>query len=255
MQVPPELIDHILSFLRGDKSALEACLKVHPVFSSIAEPYLYADIIIRKNYKTALSELHKLISENPHFLNFPRTFRLEFRRADYSLGPPDPEVLLIIPMLPRMANLISLTLAGQWPYRLHEDIMSTFETCIHQLTIEELCLESFRIFPLSILDGGKTIKKLTLSNCKTRPEDETLLTSGSPLQSLQTLIIIAYHNSALLLWASRRATSLTTLELRNSSKPYLREFAAMLEACSKTLTRLHLDIGSRCRRYPPILSF
>jgi hypothetical protein len=38
--------DHIFSFLWGDRSALEECLKVHPMFLSIAEPYLYADILI-----------------------------------------------------------------------------------------------------------------------------------------------------------------------------------------------------------------
>ncbi len=246
MLVPAELIDHIFSFLRGDKSALEECSKAHPMFSSIAEPYLYADILIRTDYKTALSELYKQLSENPHILNFPRTFKLEFRRGDGipSFSPPNPEALLIMSMLPRMANLISLSIADKWPYRLHEDFMSTFKTCLQQSTIEELCLKSFRMFPLSILDG-KTIKKLTLSDCIAMSEDEPILTSGSLHQSLETLIIKSYHNPALLLWASRRATSLTTLELRDSYKPHLREFANLLRACSKTLTWLHLDIDAR----------
>jgi len=239
--IPPELIDHIFSFLRGDRLALEECSKAHPIFSSIAEPYLYADVLLPMNYKMAF---YKQLSENPHILKFPRTLEFRLSGHDFPSCPSEPEVLLIMSMVPRMANLISLTLANKWPYRLNEDFISTFKTCFRQSTIEELCLESFRDFPLSILDG-KAIKKLTFSDCTAKREDESVFALGASHQSLETLIIRSYHNPDLLLWASYRATSLTTLELRDSSRPHLRDFAQLLRACSKTLTRLHLDVDSR----------
>src|ERR1700674_1757072 len=74
--LPTELVDHILSFLLGDRSALEQCSKAHPMLSRLAEPYLYADILIDVNNKAALSELYKLLSENPHILKIFRTFKL-----------------------------------------------------------------------------------------------------------------------------------------------------------------------------------
>ncbi len=75
--VPTELVKHIFSFLWGEISAFKACSKAHPIFSSVAGPYLYADILINVRWndkdQMALSELCNQLSDNPHLLDFPRT--------------------------------------------------------------------------------------------------------------------------------------------------------------------------------------
>jgi hypothetical protein len=249
MLVPAELVDHIFSFLRGERSALEECSKAHPMFSRLAEPYLYADILIHMSNERALSELYKQLSENPHILNFPRT--LEILRGDPSpMLFPQPKVLSIMSVIPQMTNLVSLTLEGQWCDGLY-DFLSTFRTCLRQSAIEELCLKDFLDFPFSILDNGKNIKKLTLIQCTA---DEPISTSGSPHQSLETLIIGFRHDPDILLWATHRATSLTTLELRGSLVLHCTRFAELLKACSNSLTRLHLDIGTQCMQHPSLFS-
>ena len=247
MRVPPELIDRIFSFLRGEKSALQACSKAHPLFSRLVQPHLYADTLVPINNNEAVAELYKQFSENPRMLDFPRT--LEFRRTGLLLRfvDPAPKVLSIMSMVPRMANLISLSLEEQPCLdSLYKDFLSVFSTCLQQSAIEEVCLESFHYFPLSLLDNGKNIKILTLSDCTARSGDKPI----SPHhQSLETLIIRGRYNPRLLLWTAHRATSLTTLELRDVSlddNHRWTEFPELLTACSNSLRKLHLDVASHC---------
>jgi len=65
--LPTELINRIFSFLQGDTSALNACSSAHPVYSRLAERYLYADLQISP---FAVSGLHEQISKNPHLLDY-----------------------------------------------------------------------------------------------------------------------------------------------------------------------------------------
>ena len=129
------------------------------MFLRLAEPHLYADILVPINKDEAVAELCKLFSENPRMLYFPRT--LEFSRSSLLLRfvDPAPDVLSIMSMVPRMANLISLTLQKQ-PYLndfLYKDFLLAFSTCLQQSTIKEVCLESFHHFSLSLLDNGRNI--------------------------------------------------------------------------------------------------
>jgi len=163
MLVPAELIGFIFSFLRGERSTLEACSKAHPMLSRLAEPYVYADILVPINNESAVAGLYKRFSENSRMLDFPRT--LEFRRTGVFLRnvDPTPEVLLIMSMIPRMTNLTSLTLKEQPCLDgLYGDFLLTFGDCLQQSAIEEIYLGDFEYFPLSILNNGKNIKKLTL---------------------------------------------------------------------------------------------
>jgi hypothetical protein len=185
----------------------------------------------------ALSELCNQLSDNPHLLDFPRT--LAFHRiAKHPNQSPEPKALSIISMIPRMVNLVSLTWTS---HGLCEGFVSIFRTCLQQSTIENLCLENFCDFPLSILDNSKTIKKLVLIGCTAMSENDLLLSeSGSPHQPLETLIIGSHLEPNLLFWASHRATGLKVLEFRDSQETQSREFTELLRICSRTLTRLHI---------------
>jgi hypothetical protein len=143
-------------------------------------------------------------------------------------------------------------LEEQWPDDLYEDFLSTFRTCVQQSAIEELCLNDFHDFPFSILDDGKNVMKLTLLECTAMLEgaaDGPISAAGSPLE---TFIVGFRHDPNILLWATHRATSLTTLELRGSLSPHCLEVAELLKACSNSLTSLHVDIGTQCMQYPSL---
>jgi hypothetical protein len=156
-----------------------------------------------------------------------------------------------------MPNLVSLTLCEQPEERcsddLYKELLSTLGTCLQQSAIEELCLYSFYDFPLSVLDNSKNIKTLTLSDCIAREEDiEPISTSG---KSLDTLIIGGEKNLNLLFWTTRRATSLTTLELRGVAVyNYQAGVPELLTACSNSLTKLHLVVVHHCMLYPLFVS-
>ena len=94
MLLPTELIDRIFSFLQGDTSALKACLSAHPVYSKLAERYLYADLQISPS---AVSGLHEQISKNPHLLDYPRTLQFSFDESARSIT--------MMSMIPRMSKL------------------------------------------------------------------------------------------------------------------------------------------------------
>jgi len=205
--LPAEIIDHIFNFLQEDIRSLKACSKAHPLYSRCAERYLYADIEVRVNHVSAVSKLYKQISNKPHILAYTRT--LEFCCRGFFATFNDSVVLsmIVTMVLPRMVNLVSLKLTEEsCSDDGYNDLLSAFETCLQQSAIEEICLEGFSDFPLSILDNGKHIKKLTLSDCTAGMEE-----SISNTKSLGTLVIVGKHNLNLVFWTTCRATSLTTL--------------------------------------------
>jgi hypothetical protein len=261
--LPSELVDHIFSFLRGDRSALEECSKAHPMLSRLAEPYIYADNRIDVIDEKSLSELYTLLSENPHILKFARTLKILHCDYTYSRLGADP----LLMMIPQMTNLVSLSLENfGWSYgHSNENLFSTFRTFLRQSTIEELCLNSVKYFPFSILDNCKNLRKLTLIECSAMSEAEPISASASPHRFLETLVFVGglrppdsrggpSFDLNLLQWATHRATGLTTLELR-SAFFYGTNFAPLLEACSNSLTSLVLEIGSQCTKYPSLFPF
>jgi hypothetical protein len=153
-------------------------------------------------------------------------------------------------MIPRMANLMSLKLRQVRPgsTMLSEHFLSTFRNCLQQSSIEELHLSFFYDFPFPILDNGKNIKKLTLSDCTAM--EEPISSSVSPQQYLETLMICYDHNPNLLFWTIGRVSRLTSLGLRYGldDQEWI-AFPELLTACSKFLRRLHLDVGYHCMRY------
>ena len=173
--LPPELIDYIFSFLRKDTLALKACSEAHPLYSRLSERHLYTDIVVDP---PGVSELYKQFSENSRFLDYPRA--LEIRR-----GPFENQLILsIMAMIPRMANLISLTICERpCSFDHNEEFISTFRNCLQQSSIEKLYLSDLADFSFSVLDNGKNIKKLMLSDCNLEAAEEThfelTLISGS----------------------------------------------------------------------------
>jgi hypothetical protein len=235
MLIPIELIDRIFSFLQGDTSALKACSSAHPVYSKLAERYLYTELTISRS-----ADIHEQFSKNPHLLDYPRTLQFFLDDAVWSIS--------IMSMIPRMTNLVSLTIRGH-PARsfMSQSFISAFKNYLQQSAIQEVCLHDLDGIPLSFLDNNRSIRKLTLISCTAT--DDPMWNTGSPLQSLETLIIRHDYNDDLIRWAVGQVTYLTSLELH-----YMTDdddgVPALLEACSNTLTKLHLNLDDFCMQYP-----
>jgi len=234
MMLPAELIDQVFSFLQKDILALKACSKAHPLFSILAERHLYAHIVIDPD----APETCDLILENPRLLDYPRTLQIRCHDYTSSRNP-----MAIVPMIPQMSNLISLRIDTlPCPLDQEQEFFSTFKIILQQLqpSLQQLSLQLFHDFPLSILDVAKSIKQLTLSYC-TADKHESISSSPSSHLSLETLILSGDHNPELHRWAMRWVTRLTTLELQDPM-PYRdwTVFPELLVACSNSLTWLRL---------------
>lgn len=248
--LPAELIDWIFSFLQEDIPALKACSNAHPSLSRFAEQHIYANLVVETVNQSAVAELHKLLSENPHILDYPRT--LVFRT--YGIFEYSPvQVLSILTMAPRFANLRCLKLVGRpCTIDLFQRFLITFKNFLRQTSIEELLLSYFYDFPLSVLDNAEKIRKLTLSGFLAT-EEKHVLTSGSPPRSFDTLIIGGETNPDLYWWAMLRVSRLTTLELLNvvdDNDDWI-GCPELLLACSNSLKRLQLDLGDHCTKISP----
>jgi len=250
MLLPVELIDRIFSFLRGDRSALNACSQSHPLLFQLAEPYYYADIVIivtEDNF--AVSSFHENFSKNPHILDYVRT--LEIRAHSHLISPPlltqDSKMLSIISMIPRMTNLTSLklgdTLLGSSLYN-GNDFYATLCNCLQHSSVEQLFFDNFSNVQFSALDNAKNIKKLTLSYCLGLMEEPL---SKPPYQLLETLVIRSHPDISLFIGMTSRVANLKSLQLRGllTMKFNWKGFPELLAAGSNSLTELHIDVGDR----------
>src|SRR5258707_7520491 len=106
MNLPFDILDYILSFLKPHPTSLIAFSNAHPDFSRIAERHRFYSIIIH----TGLSEFThsfepssfiKLVSETPQIVNYARVLIIEFRDNLLDQMPLYLEVIAsILPMFP-----------------------------------------------------------------------------------------------------------------------------------------------------------
>jgi hypothetical protein len=142
---PPEILDHIFSFLDNDpstSSTLKACSETtrDPVFRGVVDRCLYAHIVVtnfRSNGPGLLyfSDLFQYLSSNPQVASYIRTLRIQ-------IEVPGPcqwynQVSSILRMLPTLA-LKGITLSGRptssavpiiW-FHLHETFRNAFLDCL-----------------------------------------------------------------------------------------------------------------------------
>lgn len=150
-------------------------------------------------------------------------------------------LLSIMSMIPRMPNLVSLSL---YDCDMYTGFLSTLGNCLKQSSVKQVSLWYFFDFRLSILDNGQNIKKLTFSHCKGMEEPN--VDSSLPHLSLESLAISG-HNSHLLFWSSYRVSSLITLELRKMAQNMVwTGYPELIAACSNSLKRLYLSVMDHC---------
>ena len=115
--IPPDIIDHVFSFLQSDPTTLVKCSHAHPNLSPIAERLLYADIVVfdKRNLEDIINreksdrqtfiaaEFHKSLIDSPHIANY--VLKLEICLT--SLDGID-----IIPILPMLMQLESISVTA-----------------------------------------------------------------------------------------------------------------------------------------------
>jgi len=235
--LPAELIDYIFSFLRGDIPALNACFGSHPSISQLAERYLFADVVFGELDSLMLyKKLSKKFSKNPRILQYIRTLKFFNTTSVYS------ELPVLLSMIPQMVNLVSVTLCEI--QRNNPVNTSILRVCLQQPSVKRVLLSRFRRFPLSLLDKGKYIKKLTLLDCQPISEPK----SKSPQQLPEELSIRGSLDIYLLTWLTDRVANLKSLHLE-MEKEHWTSFPDLLSACSRTLTELHLSVSTNVWQY------
>jgi len=248
--LPTELIGSIFSFLTHDLETLELCSAAHPFFSLLAERYLYYDILVNTTNRGKVSKLGTQLAQKPRFLRYPRT--LEFRDSAFiSIPQLVQEVVSIVSMIPRMTNLLSLTLSvktsGRGSLFANPDFISALQTCLQQSRIQQVSLCNVHGFPLTVLDYGQSIRHLTLLDCiaKTEPRSEV------PPQLLERLVLRSDYDLEVHTWIIGRMANLKFLSFHTRDMDHWGTFPGLLALCSGSLAGLHIySISNVCTQSP-----
>jgi len=255
MSLPPDVLDHIFSFLQSDPVALKACSESHPTLSQLVERHLYAritlyedDAVDDKGLGTA--EYTKLLIDRPYIVDYIRILEikmncsLQFRR----------HLDRILKILPILFNLKKVTLESYptplaWavlPKRFRLALLDRLQLS----TMQELCIDNIPDFPLSSLNHCNTIGKLTLRWWAPDAEAQTFLKDTCCI-ALHSLTIQRCSDSSLRVlipWAQIR--SLRTL-IYDPCEPNFDLLSQLIESCSNCLTSLYIDLGQRCTSCSP----
>ena len=229
MSLPPDVLDHIFSFLQSDTGTLKACSQSHPTLSQLVERHLYVritlydyDAVDDKGLGT--TEYAKLLIDRPYIVDYIRI--LEIKMVPFGGRHLDK----ILKMLPILFNLKKVTLASResspaaalaWavlPKRFHLALLD----CLHLPNMKELCINDIPDFPLSSLNNCNTIENLTLRGWA--PDAEA--SSWPQMRNLHALVYDRCDSSLVLL-------------------------SQLIESCSNRLTRLYIDFGHKCTPYSP----
>ena len=74
--LPPELIDHILTYLRDDKDALQACSLLRRSWRDASQRYLFRNIHLIIEWDRTFTALCEFLASAPHFVPWIETLRL-----------------------------------------------------------------------------------------------------------------------------------------------------------------------------------
>jgi hypothetical protein len=242
MHLSPEVVDHILSFLQTDISALKSCSQVYPLLSGPAERYLYYRIIVdvKADGDEDIAELSRQLSENPRLRNYVRILAINISKDLVSemttMMEATTSILSALPLVNKVSLVSTPKYNTAWD-QIHKNFHSVFVDILQQSSVQDVHLEDLTGFPMSIFDTCPGIKTLSLCDCRTF----TRSNSSSTCPPLESLSIRGSDDPTIFLWAINHVDRLTSLVLR----PDLEEFSAysaLLEACSSSVTRLELDL-------------
>ena len=241
MTIPIELVDHILSFLRPDKT-LEICSTVFP---QLADKHLYSHIIlcsgrcgyVEEFYWPKFLDFIYQVNQRPNILLFVKNIQIIIFTV------PAPNFLPIISkLLPKFSKLRSIDLQGWGPFSwddLKPDFSTAFQKCLRFPLINKVSISNIDYFPLDLFDNCHNLKKLCLGGHFTG----VCTSSYPPLSSLRIDIPLHTIESPTYLpkivsWMNSRTLQSLSLCIDQSI-----DLQPLIEACSPTLLTLDLDIS------------
>jgi len=241
--LPPEIIDHIFSFLHSDLVTLETCSRAHPILFKLIQKHLYVNTTIR-NDTAEIVQLSKSVSDIAHYVRSlhiiierPR----RWLRVNYWGSFNEEGIAMILPKF-RMLRKISLDdcVATRWPM-FHQSFCAAFIQCLRLPSLIEVSIHGTREFPLTAFVNCMSIKKLTLDGSFTF--NNLSADSTSPYPQIESLSIRRCRASlpTITSWAKTcnpRSLGFSLPNLQNNS-----ELQPLLQVWSNTLTSLELDFG------------
>jgi hypothetical protein len=265
MLLPVDIFDHLFSFLVSDPVTLKACSETHPVLSRLAERHLYATLTLldgnRVDHQHGMrtSDLDQLLSDTHRIRKFVQAVEVKVtRREQYQ----DEDLEDISSSLSKLSLLKKITLTKdgseegklRWPL-LPDHFRRAFMDCARLDSMEELCMVHISRFPMSLLDGCKTVSRLTLQSflpvC-----DFAMAASGyslyPPLKSLRV------HNTRSL---DKMTTWIQSRKLRflshSHTYPSFHDsdvFLELLQKCSDSITSLDFSFDEACMAFSLAIS-
>jgi hypothetical protein len=245
MLLSPEVVEHILSFLRTDILVLKSCSQAHPLLSAPAERYLYYTMTVdtKAGGDADITELSRQLSDNPRIRNYVRILQVNISEDFASELTTMMETTLSI--LSSLPLLNTVTFAAKplaaWA-KIHKNFQLVLVDILQQSSVRAVHLGGLSGFPMSVLDACRHVKSLSLYNCRTFTSTD-LVSIGPPLESFS---IQESSDPTPFLWAMNRVANLTSLKVGPQVDfDDFSDFSRLLEACSRTLTHLELDIQNQ----------
>ena len=154
MNLPAEILNHILSFLQSDPVALRACCESHPSLSKLAEPYLYAHISLRTDdmfpeQNLGVFDLSKLLSNSPHLVHYIFSLHVVFvgYQPDVQVNRHVEEISAILPLLLALRTITLGRMSGS-PGQLPESFTVVFLDCLLLPSMQKVRILNFDDIPL-----------------------------------------------------------------------------------------------------------
>jgi hypothetical protein len=242
---PPEVIDHVLSFLQRDRATLECCAQVHPSLSQLVERHLYAHITIQNFYKGNSdayypSDFLKRILDNPNIPKHVRSLRINLFVFRGILSDGYREFEMILPTLTQLQAIFLSSGTGTpvvWS-DLRESFRIALTNCLQLPTLTDVKVSNLKSFPLSALDHSSSLKGLLLSgDFASVPSVPSLV-----YPSLDALIL-DHCSSMNIVTSFVKSRNLRSLDFMRGSFGF---FSRLLEVCANTLTTLKIHVSHEC---------
>ena len=252
MSLPAEILDHILSFLQPDTTALETCSESHPSLCQLAEPYLYSDILLDTyEQRSKPANLTELLSKRPYIAHYVRSLGIRVREPHRRLE----EISTILPHLLalRRITLDHRSLHFGWEAQ-PESFRLAFLNCLRLQSMQDVCIKDVAGFPfMSALNGEcKSIRSLTVhrgrpyknpSQISGLDLDGPFTNQGLPLKALRLARCQPHFLEGFVPWFTTCRSQLQSLEFFSSDGGCYDSLPKLLTWSSGSLTSLDLFLG------------
>ena len=243
--IHPEIVDHILSFLRPDFNSLETCSTLFP---HLVDRHLYSHlslhIPINLNEPNKAEEVFYYslnLSDFVHRINQRSRILLSVQNLQVIINDHllTPEHLPVISfLLPNFSKLRSIHLQAWGYFVLGPYLSAALQKCFRSPLITEVAISDIGPFPLDLLNNCQNLEKLVLKGLFT----DVSTSSYPPLSSLE-IDMPASNKSPTHLpkigsWMNSRTLQSLSLHILQDI-----DLQPMIEACSPTLITLELELG------------